>query len=91
MNYKRLAFETHPINPGTPEATPPAMTAAGSGPRPGVSWMEEIEERIVMKAGNPPVWKKEAAPQAPKKEMFGTDLTGEEVDRIAAAFVRDLR
>jgi acetaldehyde dehydrogenase (acetylating) len=92
MNYKRLAFETHPLHPDTAAPAAPATRAAEPGPRPGVSWMEEIEQRIVMKAGNSPVWKKdEQQPAPPPAGTFGTGLTADEVDRIAAAFSRDLK
>ena len=87
MNYKRLAFETNPINPGPSQA--PREQAAP--PRPAGSWMQEIDKRIIMKAGSTPVWKKEEeAPPSPGKETFGSGLSADEVDRIVAKFVRDL-
>ena len=63
INVKRLAFETRPINP--PEKYLPKSAAAPLAqkqptvptrqeltPSPGHSWIEEIEERIRLKAGN---------------------------------------
>ena len=91
MNIKRLAFETHPINPDSSAKSIPAIAAAESGPRPGVTWMEEIDKRIVLKAGNTPVWKKEEKASDVKPGTFGTGLSAEEVDRIAAAFIREIK
>jgi acetaldehyde dehydrogenase (acetylating) len=86
MNYKRLAFETNPINPGPSQA--PREQAAP--PRPAGSWMQEIDKRIIMKAGNTPAWKKEEQPMSGGKETFGSGLSADDVDRIVAKFVRDL-
>jgi acetaldehyde dehydrogenase (acetylating) len=96
MNYTRLAFETNPINPGslhtpreqTPLPRPGSPSPAGSWPKD--SWMNEIEKRIVAKAGNTPVWKKEDQPGSTKRETFGSGLSADDVDRIVAKFVRDL-
>ncbi|HEY6953166.1 MAG TPA: aldehyde dehydrogenase family protein [Bacteroidota bacterium] len=63
INIKRLAFETRPINPPeqfiakVPDGTrsiskKPFVVTFPSAPS-GKSWMEEIEERIRLKAGNP--------------------------------------
>jgi acetaldehyde dehydrogenase (acetylating) len=96
MNYKRLAFETHPIHPGSSQ-TPPEQAApskpAGSrseSSSPMDSWMSEIDRRIVLKAGNTPVWKKEEQPANAGKEVFGSGMSADEVDRIVAKFLRDL-
>jgi len=62
INIKRLAFETRPINPpeqfiekskpvAQTEFRQPPISTMGSAPS-GNSWMEEIDERIRMKAGN---------------------------------------
>lgn len=62
INVKRLAFETRPINPpeqfieksrpvAQTELKQPPFAKMGSAPS-GNSWMEEIDERIRMKAGN---------------------------------------
>jgi acetaldehyde dehydrogenase (acetylating) len=64
INIKRLAFETHPINPpekfgGQPAAEPsktPAVAKASQNIpsfKPSTkSWMDEIDERMRLKAGN---------------------------------------
>lgn len=90
INVKRLAFETNPINPETVEQFVSAKQR--SEPSHAGSWMEEIDKRIVMKAGNTPVWTK-VTPSDPgkKSSTFGTGLSPEEVDRIAHEFVRKLK
>jgi acetaldehyde dehydrogenase (acetylating) len=64
INIKRLTFETHPVNPPekfggqpSPEASkaPSAAKAShqfSSSDSKGKSWMDEIDERIRLKAGN---------------------------------------
>jgi acetaldehyde dehydrogenase (acetylating) len=102
MNYKRLAFETNPVNPPTDAGTrrtqspasrsaaPSAGDAAPGVPAPKESWISEIDRRIVAKAGNSPVWKKEEKPAEAGGEKFGSGLSADDVDRIVAKFVRDL-
>jgi D-tyrosyl-tRNA(Tyr) deacylase len=90
MNIKHLAFETMPINPETPEQFVTARQRpehVHSG-----SWMDEIEKRIILKAGNTPVWTKEAPVAAEKKAAsFGGGLSAEDVDRIAREFAGKLK
>jgi len=103
MNYKRLAFETNPLNPhsagvrGEPHSPEHSAPAARESTTQ-TSWMDEIEKRMVLKAGNTPVWKNADAPVAPMVNVpekmqagkFGTGLTAEEVDRTAANFLREI-
>jgi acetaldehyde dehydrogenase (acetylating) len=93
INYKRLAFETHPINPEDGVAPP---TVHRPVPSPSASWMEEIDRRIIMKAGNPvmPGWKKEdtRTPAGPTSAtVYGSGISAEEVDRIIESFSKDLK
>lgn len=93
INYKRLAFETHPINPDETQTSvsPTPQQSPASGPS---SWMDEIEKRIVMKAGNAPVWKKSEphpTPTANTSTTFGSGISAEEIDRIVSTFTRDLK
>ncbi|HEX9656112.1 MAG TPA: acetaldehyde dehydrogenase (acetylating) [Bacteroidota bacterium] len=91
MNVKRLAFETNPINPDTTtqiQEKTPVTAHAASVPS---SWMEEIDKRIVMKAGNTPVWKKEAVPATSSTKTFGTGLSADEVDKLAESFSKKLK
>lgn len=90
INIKRLAFETHPINPDGPEQFMHSIQRTEQ-PHSG-SWMDEIDRRIILKAGNAPVWTKEA-PQAQDKKppAFGTSLSADEVDRIAREFAKQLK
>ncbi len=77
INIKRLAFETRPINPPEKFAGAPAVpttkierlgvtihrVAPVTSERESKSWMEEIEERIRLKAGNVVVRETEASSQ----------------------------
>ncbi len=85
MNYKRLAFETHPLNPPSSVRTP---AEPAPSPRAAVSWMQEVEDRLTMKGGHAPA----PAAEPPRRAdgMFGSGLSAEDVDRIAAQFVRDI-
>jgi acetaldehyde dehydrogenase (acetylating) len=88
MNVKRLAFETHPINPENPsdrKGSPPIEKPIQT------SWLEEIDKRILMKAGNTPVWKKEEPTVRGAEKSFGTGLSSGEVDRIADSFAKRLK
>jgi len=90
INVKRLAFETNPINPESPEqfvAAKQRTEPAHSG-----SWMDEIEKRIILKAGNTPVWTKTAPATTQKKPAaFGSNLSAEDVDQIAREFANKLK
>ena len=96
MNYKRLAFETHPIHAGTSgtqrDLTPPPPPA---GSPPGAShseapWMDEIERRSALKGGNTPPFMKEERAAGTAGTAFGAGLSAEDVDRIVANVIRDL-
>jgi acetaldehyde dehydrogenase (acetylating) len=90
INVKRLAFETNPINPETPEQFIAAKQRAE--PAHSGSWMDEIEKRIILKAGNTPVWTKGAPATTEKKPAaFGTNLSAEDVDHIAREFANKLK
>jgi acetaldehyde dehydrogenase (acetylating) len=100
MNIKRLAFETNPINPEEGQSVSPPSAHAPSPIFSAVptSWMDEIDKRIVMKAGNTPVWKKledstrpTAASQYAKPPAYGSGISLEEIDRIVASFSKDLK
>jgi len=111
INIKRLAFETRPINPpeqfgGRP--APAVHSRAGKPANPSSnrpsppSWMDLIDERIRLKAGNvvtpppaplprqaaaaPPPPPAKTASPAPKHK-YGTGISEEDIDRI----IRDFR
>jgi acetaldehyde dehydrogenase (acetylating) len=101
INIKRLAFETRPINPPdkeanlqphgfdhTPDIKPPVshnIPPQKPTPAPKRSWMEEIDERIRMKAGNAASGKHETV--VPKKEeTLGSGITAADVERIIKEF-----
>lgn len=95
LNYKRLAFETHPINPGEGTTIQSVSRPQATGTPPG-SWMDEIDRRIIMKAGNPPStsWNKlehsESAATS-HTHVYGAGITEEEVQRIIASFSKELK
>lgn len=87
INIKRLAFETRPINPPEkfgPHPAPqakkierPGVTIHRVGPAtPGKSWMEEIDERIRLKAGNVLVGKQVAEDSKQKAESSRQKVDG---------------
>ncbi len=102
FNIKRLAFETRPINPsesaapavkpaeaqkGAPPPSPP-KPAETKKPQPQKSWIDEIEERIRLKAGNVPPSRKDekgSAPKAPSGTL-GAGISEEEVEKIIKEF-----
>ncbi len=95
INYKHLAFETNPINPDDGVA-PLSVHPPSSVPSPAGSWMDEIDRRIIMKAGNPPLfgWKKDDThlpPPAMRPAAYGSGISAEEVDRIIESFSKELK
>ena len=113
INIKRLAFETRPINPpeqfsGSPARAVPSRPGKPARPShnpvqpPMQSWMDLIDERIRLKAGNvvtqppAPLPREAAAPPTPPpaktasptpKHKYGTGISEEDIDRI----IRDFR
>ncbi|MDE3057559.1 MAG: aldehyde dehydrogenase family protein [Bacteroidota bacterium] len=113
INIKRLAFETRPINPPTEVQSSKLNVQGESQSRNSSpiskhgtqisalphkeSWIEEIEERIRLKAGNQPVGgkaeqhteaSKSAAPLSEKKEemVYGAGMTIEDVKKVISEF-----
>ncbi|HUN66388.1 MAG TPA: aldehyde dehydrogenase family protein [Bacteroidota bacterium] len=99
INIKRLAFETRPINkPGGSQphhAAPVPAPAEQSRPKSETpvtapSWIEQIEERIRLKAGNPAVGGK--APAAEKeagtRTTFGNGMSEADVEKVIREFSR---
>jgi len=88
MNVKRLAFETHPINPEEPGVVPEGHSHRAE---PTTSWLDEIDRRIVLKAGNTPVWKKQEPSSAQKPTTYGSGMSPEDVDRIVSSFLKEIK
>lgn len=104
FNVKRLAFETRPINPpdvadqktAQPQAPKPESKPAVShnapvaAPKitPTKSWIEEIDERIRLKATNAPLQKRsdDSAITPKSTGPLGTGISEEEVDSIIKEF-----
>jgi acetaldehyde dehydrogenase (acetylating) len=55
LNYKRLAFETEPINESSERRDPTTRRSSPPPAAPRGSWLEEIESRLREKAGNRPL------------------------------------
>ena len=95
LNYKRLAVETQPLNPEepiSPSSIPSASYPSASAP----SWLDEIDRRIVLKAGNPVVsgWKKAEHPHsatAARPVAYGSGISAEEIDKIIESFSKELK
>jgi len=115
INIKRLAFETRPINPpekfggvpGTGVRVPERPSVVVKNvmqpkPLPDHSWIDIIEERIRLKAGNivqtsppkaessqakeAPVVEKTPEKEKPKASQFGTGISEGEIERIIKEF-----
>lgn len=104
INIKRLAFETRPINPVKSDSSfrvhvssepakvvsTPSPKTQNSNPKPQSSWIEEIEERIRLKAGNAPVEKKVEKPTAAEQKQdadkLGEGIAKEKVDALMKKF-----
>ena len=105
FNVKRLSFETHPINPSQIQHTPSIVSPEESHrapvsspprqpevkkPAPPKSWIEEIEERIRLKAGNIPTPKQaeQMTSSQTKTASLGSGISEDEVERIIREFTR---
>ena len=103
FNVKRLAFETRPINPPSGTAVSiqqplqkpeikPAISHNPPTPAPkpvgSKSWIEEIDERIRLKATNAPLKqpKEEAPSSVLSGQKLGTGISEDEVDKIIREF-----
>jgi acetaldehyde dehydrogenase (acetylating) len=102
INIKRLAFETRPINQGETLETGQAVgsrqksvassqNVESASPGKTHSWMEEIEERIRLKAGNQPVRPKPHAEEKPhaeatKEAQYGSGMTVDQVEKVMREF-----
>jgi acetaldehyde dehydrogenase (acetylating) len=112
INIKRLAFETRPINAtgsgfkvqGEPEKPIPIQTTKHETQttiqQHKGSWIEEIEERIRLKAGNQPLRptversgkieepaaKKTPEPEKKEEMVYGAGMTIEDVKKVMNEF-----
>jgi acetaldehyde dehydrogenase (acetylating) len=98
IQIKRLAYETNPLNPSDAVSSPPPKRTVERHMQPAErSWIEEIEERIRLKAGNPPVMKREesvyekkspSGGDVKKPTTYGAGITEEEIQKIIREFSR---
>lgn len=96
IHIKRLAYETNPINPAEKFGeVSPAKPAQAPPPGSVRSWLDEIDERIRLKAGNPPFVKpmpstpqrpQEHKPTVVKGSVYGTGTTEEQLEKIIKDF-----
>jgi acetaldehyde dehydrogenase (acetylating) len=92
LNIKRVAFETSPMN----DKNGVAIDQSGSKPNSssvnniGKSWMDEIEDRIRSKAGNPPFAKNDEKiiekTNVKSGKIFGSGMTEAEVENVMRSF-----
>jgi acetaldehyde dehydrogenase (acetylating) len=84
INYKTLAFETNPINQGKSvssfEGTSAKLSSSSS------SFMEQIEDRLRARAGNPPAESFKNNPSKQKEVVLGTGISESEIKRIIKEF-----
>jgi acetaldehyde dehydrogenase (acetylating) len=88
MNIKRLAFETKPMNDKNGNLinydSPKTISTGGEK-----TWMDEIDERIRLKAGNPSFKKEEGTdPIVGKGKIYGSGMTEFDVDKVIKSFKR---
>ena len=89
INIKRLAFESFPLNDKDGNKIPlPEFTFDTEvvNQNKTKSWMDEIDERIRLKAGNKPVLEKDSKFATSKQAIFGNSLTEEDINRIVSSF-----
>jgi len=77
MNVKYLAFETNPINSGK---------TSGSFVNQGGSFLEEIEERLKARAGNPVFHLHQESVTKAKPVEYGTGISEEQIQKIIKEF-----
>ncbi len=95
LNYKKLAFETNPMNPDSGGSlnsfAGSAFVTQSHSERQSTGWIQEIEERMRIRAGNPPIkesytYEKGKYPTAPKGKTLGTGIYEEEIEKIIREF-----
>lgn len=78
MNIKTLAFETNPVNRAT--------SSLSSGSQK--SFLNEIEERLRERAGNPTINKPIKPKNNHEEHIFGNGISKNEIDKIIKEFTR---
>lgn len=95
MNYKKLAFETNSLNPDSGASlnsfAGASFTQLSTSDKHTTSWISEVEERMRLRAGNPPIkesytYKKGEYPTDQKKYTLGSGISEEEVEKIIREF-----
>ena len=88
INIKTLAFETNPVNKGQAVNSFGGATVAADYNPAQQSYLQEIEERLKARAGNPVVepFKNPAGSNRNEDEKLGEGITKNEIDRIIKEF-----
>ena len=90
MNVKTLAFESNPVNPGKSvtsfDSKMPNVYSSSKGTS---SFMDEIEARLIARAGNPKIQEisKDGKTKAPVGyKIFGSGISEAEIQKIISEF-----
>ncbi|HOJ36952.1 MAG TPA: aldehyde dehydrogenase family protein [Ignavibacteriales bacterium] len=80
MNIKHLAFETNPVNQGF------AVDHIANSSEMRESFLEEIEKRLLARAGNPKVQSYQSFQKNEKTTETSKSISEEEIDKIIMSF-----
>ena len=90
MNIKTLAFETNPINKGNSVTSLSSIKAASKQPSNSGSYLSQIEEHLLARAGNPVVnpfnTSKSFSKENPQRKVLGEGISPSEIERIIKEF-----
>jgi len=90
LNIKTLAFETRPVNQGVSVNSFDGIDKIQSPYRSSESFMNQIEERLRARAGNPELGKVEfkipAKDKTSKETVYGSGITENEIKKIIEEF-----
>ncbi|MBN1300561.1 MAG: aldehyde dehydrogenase family protein [Melioribacteraceae bacterium] len=86
MNIKTLAFETKPVNEGYALSVFDEKYSESKFRDKHSGFLEQIEERLLARAGNPPVNKGDNKSEVPGKNVFGSGISAAEIDKIIKEF-----
>ncbi len=89
MNTKTLAFETNPINKGNSVSSLSNVKKTGRGNENNGSFISEIEERLIARAGNPVINSYNVKPVAKnntKSTVFGEGISQRDIEKIIKEF-----
>lgn len=95
INIKRLAYETRPHLPEFSDITTTfPKEEKKSDDTKETDWIKQIEERLLQRAGNPPMQEQTKRPLSGKSGQgkgFGTGITEQQISKIIEEFARQYR